>query len=205
LNYKSIKDPIEITYTVERSKFIGNIAKTNSVDEAQKFIKQISQMYNNATHNCWAYKVLEEGREIANYSDNNEPSGTAGKPIYGVIEKFGLLSVTIVVTRYFGGVKLGIRGLIDAYSKTAEEVVKASKVVTYEKVFIYEAKCDYSNFSFIQNLMQKQNNFKIIKQNFSDKVYFIFEVLEDNKEDVLSLIKNKVYKLNLVGNSEGTL
>jgi len=102
-------------------------------------------------------------------------------------------------------VKLGIRGLIDAYSKTAEDVVKASKVVTYEKVFIYEAKCDYSNFSFIQNLMQKQNNFKIIKQNFSDEVYFIFEVLEDNKEDVLSLIKNKVYKLNLVGNSEGTL
>jgi uncharacterized YigZ family protein len=205
LNYKSIKDPIEITYTVERSKFIGNIAKTNSVDEAQKFIKQISQMYNNATHNCWAYKVHEGGREIANYSDNNEPSGTAGKPIYGVIEKFGLLNVTIVVTRYFGGVKLGIRGLIDAYSKTAEDVVKASKVVTYEKVFIYEAKCDYSNFSFIQNLMQKQNNFKIIKQNFSDEVYFIFEVLEDNKEDVLSLIKNKVYKLNLVGNSEGTL
>ncbi|ABX32116.1 protein of unknown function UPF0029 [Petrotoga mobilis SJ95] len=205
MNYKSIKDPIEITYTVERSKFIGNIAKTNSVDEAQKFIKQISQMYNNATHNCWAYKVHEGGREIANYSDNNEPSGTAGKPIYGVIEKFGLLNVTIVVTRYFGGVKLGIRGLIDAYSKTAEDVVKASKVVTYEKVFIYEAKCDYSNFSFIQNLMQKQNNFKIIKQNFSDEVYFIFEVLEDNKEDVLSLIKNKVYKLNLVGNSEGTL
>lgn len=205
MNYKSIKDPIEITYTVERSKFIGNIAKTNSVDEAQKFIKQISQMYNNATHNCWAYKVHEGGREIANYSDNNEPSGTAGKPIYGVIEKFGLLNVTIVVTRYFGGVKLGIRGLIDAYSKTAEEVVKASKVVTYEKTFIYEAKCDYSNFSFIQNLMQKQNNFKIIKQNFSDEVYFIFEVLEDNKEDVLSLIKNKVYKLNLVGNSEGTL
>ncbi|MBL5981438.1 hypothetical protein NAAC61_04875 [Petrotoga sp. 8T1HF07.NaAc.6.1] len=205
MNYKSIKDPIEITYTVERSKFIGNIAKTNSVDEAQKFIKQISQMYNNATHNCWAYKVHEGGREIANYSDNNEPSGTAGKPIYGVIEKFGLLNVTIVVTRYFGGVKLGIRGLIDAYSKTAEDVVKSSKVVTYEKVFIYEAKCDYSNFSFIQNLMQKQNNFKIIKQNFSDEVYFIFEVLEDNKEDVLSLIKNKVYKLNLVGNSEGTL
>lgn len=205
MNYKSIKDPIEITYTVERSKFIGNIAKTNSVDEAQKFIKNISQMYNNATHNCWAYKVHEGGREIANYSDNNEPSGTAGKPIYGIIEKFGLLNVTIVVTRYFGGVKLGIRGLIDAYSKTAEDVVKSSKVVTYEKVFIYEAKCDYSNFSFIQNLMQKQNNFKIIKQNFSDEVYFIFEVLEDNKEDVLSLIKNKVYKLNLVGNSEGTL
>jgi uncharacterized YigZ family protein len=203
LNYKSIKDPIEVTYTVERSKFIGNIAKVNSVDEAQKFIKEISQRYNNATHNCWAYKVHEKGRGIANYSDNNEPSGTAGKPIYGVIEKFGLSNVAIVVTRYFGGVKLGIRGLIDAYSKTAKEVVKASKVVTYEKTFIYEAKCDYSNFSFIQNLMQKQNNFKIIEQNFSDEVYFIFEVLVHNQEDVLSLIKNKVYNLNFIGNSEG--
>jgi len=203
LNYKSIKDPIEVTYTVERSKFIGNIAKVNSIDEAQKFVKEISKRYNNATHNCWAYKVHEEGREISNYSDNNEPSGTAGKPIYGVIEKFGLSNVALVVTRYFGGVKLGIRGLIDAYSKTAEEVVKASKVVTYEKTFIYEAKCDYSNFSFIQNLMQKQNNFKIIEQNFSDEVYFIFEVLEHNQEDVLSLIKNKVYNLNFIGNSEG--
>jgi len=202
LNYKSIKDPIEISYTVERSKFIGNIAKVNSINDAQKFIKEISQRYNNATHNCWAYKVLEEGREIANYSDNNEPSGTAGKPIYGVIEKLGLSNVAIVVTRYFGGVKLGIRGLIDAYSKTAEEVVNASKVVTYEKAFIYEVKCDYSNFSFIQNLMQKQNNFKITEQKFSDEVYFIFQVLEHNKDNVLSLIKNKVYNLNFVGNSE---
>jgi len=205
LSYKSIKDPIEVTYTIERSKFIGSISKVNSIDEAQKFIKEVSQRYGNATHNCWAYKVYEEGREIANYSDNGEPSGTAGKPIYGVIEKFELSNVAIVVTRYFGGVKLGIRGLIDAYSKTAEEVVKGSKVVAYEKTSIYEAKCDYSNFSFIQNLMQKQNNFKITKQQFSDEVYFTFETLEHNKDDVLSLLKNKVYYLNFVGNSEGIL
>lgn len=202
IRYKSIIEPKEVKLNIERSEFIGNVQKVDTSESAQEFIKEISQKYINATHNCWAYKVYENEREIFNYSDNGEPSGTAGKPIFGVIEKYGLSNIAIVVTRYFGGVKLGIRGLIDAYSSTAEEAVKKSKVVNYHKTSIYEVECDYSQFSEIERLTRKIYDFKIIDQNFGVDVHFTFEIPEENKAKILKIFENKVNKIKFLLSGE---
>lgn len=92
-----------------------------SEDEAREFLAKISSQYRDATHNCRAY-ILSDGTEYS--SDDGEPSGTAGKPILNAIKHSGLVNVIVVVTRYFGGVKLGVRGLIDAYGETAAKALE---------------------------------------------------------------------------------
>ncbi|MGB4096154.1 MAG: YigZ family protein, partial [Acetomicrobium sp.] len=104
----------KVELTIRRSRFIGHLRVAGSVEEAKKIIREISKEHSNATHNCWAYKVGVDFPQ-KHYSDGGEPSGTAGKPILGEIERANLTNAVIVVTRYFGGIKLGVRGLIEAY------------------------------------------------------------------------------------------
>jgi len=114
--------------TITRSRFIGSLFPVNSPEQAREFIYTVSKKYHDSSHNCWAYIVGLDG-EMSHSSDAGEPSGTAGKPILGVLQKNDLTNAVIVVSRYFGGVKLGIRGLIEAYRDTASNVVKTAKIV----------------------------------------------------------------------------
>jgi uncharacterized YigZ family protein len=205
MKYLSIKDSKEISINIERSIFIGNAQKVNTIEEAQNYIKYITQKYNNATHNCWAYKVGDGNQEFFHYSDNGEPSGTAGKPIYGIIEKYNLFNVAIVVTRYFGGVKLGIRGLIDAYSSCAEEVVKNSRLTKFETTFIFEVRCSYSNYSQILRLISQESGIYLSFQEFLEDVFFRIEIIESTKERVLPIIENNSQEITFIGTSEREL
>ncbi|AEX85470.1 uncharacterized protein, YigZ family [Marinitoga piezophila KA3] len=186
--YYSILKPVEVSIKIKRSEFIGNIKKVNSEEEAKAFIKEISSKYKNATHNCWAYKISENK---FNYSDDGEPSGTAGKPIFGKIEKFNLSNVAIVVTRYFGGVKLGVRGLIDAYSETAEKVIIESKIAKYIDLKIYNVITDYSKYAEIERLLKRLNGWKIINNTFTDKVSFEIAIEEEYEKDIVSILSQK--------------
>ena len=105
---------------VKRSEFIANISPCHSEKEARAFIARVSSQHRDATHNCRAF-VLADGTEYS--SDDGEPSGTAGKPILNAIKRAGLVNAVVVVTRYFGGVKLGVRGLIDAYGGVTEKAL----------------------------------------------------------------------------------
>lgn len=205
MKYLSIKDSKEISINIERSIFIGNAQKVNTLEEAQNFIRSITQKYNNATHNCWAYKIVDGNQELFHYSDNGEPSGTAGKPIFGIIEKYNLLNVVIVVTRYFGGVKLGIRGLIDAYSICTEEVIKNSKLSEYETTFIYKVRCNYSSYSQILRLISQETGLYFLNQEFLEDVSFRIEIIESLKEKVLPIIENYSQEISFVGISEREL
>ena len=106
---------------VKRSEFIANVSPCHSEEEARAFIAQVSSQHRDATHNCRAF-ILADGTEYS--SDDGEPSGTAGRPILNAIKRAGLVNAVVVVTRYFGGVKLGVRGLIDAYGETAEKALE---------------------------------------------------------------------------------
>jgi uncharacterized YigZ family protein len=205
MKYLSIKDSKEISINIERSTFIGNAQKVNTLEEAHNFIRSITQKYNNATHNCWAYKIVDGNQELFHYSDNGEPSGTAGKPIFGIIEKYNLLNVVIVVTRYFGGVKLGIRGLIDAYSICTEEVIKNSKLSEYETTFIYKVRCNYSSYSQILRLISQETGLYFLNQEFLEDVSFRIEIIESLKEKVLPIIENYSQEISFVGISEREL
>jgi len=205
MKYRSIKESQETSINIERSIFIANAQKVNTLEEAQNFIKVITQKYNNATHNCWAYKILDGDQELFHYSDNGEPSGTAGKPIYGTIEKFDLSNVAIVVTRYFGGVKLGIRGLIDAYSTCAEELIKNSKLAEYETTYIYAVRCDYSDYSQILRLISKEPGIYFLDQKFTEDVFLKIEIIESYKEKILPIIESKLQEISFVRTSEREL
>lgn len=129
-SYKTIKESSQAEIKIQRSKFIASAFHCQSREEAEAKIAEIAREYHDATHNCFAYRIYsQDGSEIFRYSDAGEPSGTAGKPIYDAILFFDLYDSCIVVTRYFGGVKLGTGGLARAYRDASRAVLEKSKTV----------------------------------------------------------------------------
>lgn len=143
--YRSSKEEI----LIEKSRFIGYGKGVKTENEALEFIKTISKRHYDATHNVWAY-IFGENAEIQRYSDDGEPSGTAGIPVLEVLKKEGITNAVLVVTRYFGGIKLGAGGLVRAYTKCAAAAVKSSGVLC-RKIFIpLQITVDYSFIGKLQ-------------------------------------------------------
>nr|WP_321501217.1 YigZ family protein [uncultured Dethiosulfovibrio sp.] len=128
-----------------RSQFIATVTPASTPEEAKSSIEAISKKYSDARHNCWAYRVGYPDT-VDHFSDDGEPSGSAGRPILGAILKANLFDLALVVTRYFGGVKLGVRGLIDAYSISAEEALglcqRDERIVTVP----FKFSCTYDRY-----------------------------------------------------------
>jgi uncharacterized YigZ family protein len=116
---------------IKRSLFIGCLCPCRGGEEVRSILADVESRYRDATHHCWAYRLGPEP-EIEHSSDDGEPAGTAGKPILSAIKQSMMLNVIVIVTRYFGGIKLGVRGLIEAYGQTAASVVE--KVVPVVRV-----------------------------------------------------------------------
>lgn len=147
---KTAKQPAEYKETIQRSKFIGHIIPVKSLEQAREVIGSISSKYRDSTHTCWAYVVgLKD--ILYHSSDAGEPSGTAGKPIENVLRKYNLTNVVITVSRYYGGVQLGIRGLIDAYSHIAEETVKAASLTQSVQKDFFEIELSYKRLEKLKN------------------------------------------------------
>ena len=126
MEYKTIARRCESRFIEKKSEFIGYLCPVQTEEQAVAFIEEIRAMHRKATHNCYAY-ILRENN-AARHSDDGEPGGTAGVPIYEVLRKEGLTDVCCVVTRYFGGVLLGAGGLVRAYTKGAKDAVDAAQI-----------------------------------------------------------------------------
>lgn len=133
---------IDVEQTIRKSRFIGSIRTVLSAEEASSLIKSFSTLYPKAAHYCWAYRIGINS-PLEHSSDAGEPTGTAGRPILGTLKRHSLNNTLLVVTRYFGGVKLGVRGLIDAYSETAELAVTMAESVEMELHNLLELSCAY--------------------------------------------------------------
>lgn len=142
--YKTIKGFASDSFVEKKSEFIGYISPVSSEEEAQSFISEIKKKHPDATHNCYAY--ILQGTEIARFSDDGEPSGTAGMPMLEVIKREGLTGVCVVVTRYFGGILLGAGGLVRAYTKGAKIAIDAAQVCTFVPFCEFTLNCDYSDY-----------------------------------------------------------
>lgn len=138
-------------FTEKRSRFIGYVRPVGSEQEALDFIAEIKSKHWDAKHNVYAY-CLREGN-LCRYSDDGEPSGTAGMPVLGVIQKNGLTDCAIVVTRYFGGILLGGGGLVRAYSHAAAIGVNAAGIAVMRMCAIGHLCCDYNQYGRIQSLI----------------------------------------------------
>ena len=147
--YYSIKEPVETEFTEQKSRFICNAAPVKSAEEAMEFVRRCAQNFPGAHHNCYAYVITPSGSE-QKMSDGHEPQGTAGMPILEVIKRKGLTDCVFVVSRYFGGIKLGANGLIGAYTRSAADAAEAATVVKFvesQEITVY---VDYSSYKKAQ-------------------------------------------------------
>lgn len=171
-SYKTLAKPHSTSLTIERSRFIAHGAVVTTVEEARSFIASIQEEYRDATHNCWAYRTGAPGPETEYFSDAGEPPGTAGRPILGVIKSNDLHNCAIVVTRYFGGRKLGIPGLIKAYSQAAQQLVDEAGVGQRIVACRVRAVCDYPNLNRVEHLLRGLG--AVIEDRvFTDKVELV--------------------------------
>ena len=149
--YKTVSAPGDAFLVEKKSKFISNVRPVTSEQEALEFLQAMRSEYSDATHNVYAY-VIDENN-IFRYSDDGEPSGTAGMPVLDTIRKEGLVDVAVVVTRYFGGTLLGTGGLVHAYGAAARMGLENAGIVTRILCDIVSAKVDYTMVGKMQHLI----------------------------------------------------
>ena len=162
--YLTVARLSEGLYKEKMSKFISFAVPVSTLDEAKEAIARYQKEYYDARHVCWAY-MLGAARTEYRVNDNGEPSGTAGKPILGQINSFGLTNVLIVVVRYFGGIKLGTSGLIEAYRAAAADAIRAIEIV---ECLVEEDVRIFFEYPFMNDVMRivKEENATIISQYF---------------------------------------
>jgi uncharacterized YigZ family protein len=176
---------------IKNSVFISHLNNVETFEDAKKYISKINIDYKDATHNCWGY-IIGKSAENFHSSDAGEPSGTAGKPILNTLQKYNTTNIVAVVTRYYGGVKLGVRGLIDAYSESVEEGLKNSKLIKIVELQNYKINLSYDKFETVKyNLISMGVEVKDIE--YTDSIKLIGEI-EKNKasksESYLIELKN---------------
>lgn len=193
-SYYTVKQGGTHEINIQKSRFIGHIARVSSEEEAQSFIQSIKKKYHDATHNCTAY-LIGEHDQIQKANDDGEPSGTAGIPMLEVLKKLSLKNTVIVVTRYFGGIKLGAGGLIRAYSRATSETIKTIGIVKCELMQIVSVVIDYQQHGKIENHLH-QNGFIIEEVTFLEKVTLRVLVplqdLESFKTDLVNITSNQI-------------
>lgn len=173
---------------VNKSRFIGYASPINSEDEAIDFINQIKKKHADATHNVYAY-VYGDNSNIQRFSDDGEPSGTAGIPVLNLIKLEDLKNIVVVVTRYFGGVLLGAGGLARAYSKSAKIGIDSAIIVDKILYCDVNVEIDYTLLGKLENELSK-NNYLIKNKLFNEKVNLNILCVEEDVEKLKSLILN---------------
>ena len=182
MEFRTIKEDGQVQEEIKKSRFICHAKRVYSEEEAREFITAIKKEHYKATHNCSAF-IIGEHSEVKRTSDDGEPSGTAGVPMLGVLENHNLTNICVVVTRYFGGIKLGAGGLIRAYAGSVALAVKEIGIIEIkEQVGIaiqmsYTQYQEYSNFLKAHNLME-------LDTNFTDQVDTMIYVDKEEKENI---------------------
>lgn len=190
--YKTLQETSQGLYKEKGSKFIAIAAPIGSLDEVRSQLEMLRKQYHDARHHCYAYRLGEEPYEIR-YNDDGEPSGTAGKPIFGQIQSFGLTNVLIVVVRYFGGVKLGTGGLIQAYKTAAKDAIENGKIITKIWTGKLEIRFNYLQMNDVMHII-KEENLRIISQDSGEQLSILLEIRKGNIEAV----KRKFYSLEAI-------
>lgn len=153
--YQTVAQSTSHEIVIERSRFIGHCKEITTEEAAKTFVTEIRALHPQATHNCYAYRIGNSERPIEYFNDHGEPSGTAGKPILGAIQRLNLTNTVVVVTRYFGGKKLGVRGLIEAYGQTATRVLEIAGVMTKIPKFTATLVYSYSEHALILHRLER--------------------------------------------------
>jgi uncharacterized YigZ family protein len=167
--------------TIQKSRFIGYVRRTETEEAAQAFIQEIKKKHHDATHNCSAYMIGAHD-QIQKANDDGEPSGTAGIPMLEVLKKQGLKDTAVVVTRYFGGIKLGAGGLIRAYGSTTSQAIRTTGIVKRQLMQGFSITADYTMLGKLEN--ELRNSAHILEGiNYMEQVDFSVYVKKGNEQN----------------------
>ncbi len=192
--YKTLKDFGEKEIIIKKSRFIGRALPVSTEEEALAFIQKIRKTYPTATHHCYAY-IIGKNSGIMRYSDDGEPSGTAGIPMMEVLKMRQTVNVVVVVTRFFGGVLLGAGGLVRAYTQGCTEALNAAEIVVMEKSLKAAIDLPYGLWDKVQYEMGKEP-VEVAEVDYGEQVTCYFHIRERDL---------KAFEKALTRWSEGTL
>ena len=185
-NYTTVKGYGEREIVISKSRFIAYVDRAETEEEALAFIDKIKKLHPNATHNCSCYMVGEHDN-IQKANDDGEPSGTAGVPMLEVLKKQGLKDTVVVVTRYFGGIKLGGGGLIRAYGKATTEGIDAAQVVERKVHHLMQVTADYVWLGKLENEI-RQSDYALQEISYGEGVDIFVHVLAEQEQDFIDWI-----------------
>ncbi len=193
--FKTISNDSIAEIVEKKSKFIANIFYVETQEEAEEKIKEIKKKYFDARHNCFAYSIFTKDMTIERFSDDGEPSGTAGAPMLNILTSQNLRNIVVIVTRYFGGILLGTGGLVRAYTGAVQEALKNVEII--EKYLGLEVKLEvsYPNLEKLKYYL-KQNEIKILSTEYLENTKVLVEMSEE-KLDILLKNRNEL-NFNLI-------
>ena len=187
---KTIAKEIVIEFEERKSKFIGYAKPVFNKKEAEDFIEMIKKRHSDATHNVPAYRVMEENREYFKFSDDGEPQNTAGKPVAEILNVLDVYNVVIVVTRYFGGIKLGAGGLVRNYAKASKLAVEAAEVIEFKKKKEILLDFGYGKIDDVERVLSL-NNCEILYKNYEERVTYrvlVTDEVENSLREINSIL-----------------
>ena len=201
--YKTVRKQAEAVQVIDKSRFIAHVCPVESREEADAFLAEIREKYKDATHNVPAM-VIGDKSQIQWASDDGEPQGTSGAPMVQMMVKEGLTNLIVVVTRYFGGIKLGTGGLVRAYTSSAKLGLEAAGVCSVREMVELTVKIDYPYLAKIQNLASEQldleeadregeenlSNFRIANIQYTDKIDMQIQTFPGSLKNVELLFQN---------------
>ncbi|ASJ03766.1 thymidylate synthase [Thermococcus profundus] len=190
MGYKTIRGVGTAQLIVKKSVFIGYASPANTEEEARGFIGKIKAHHSDATHNVSAY-LINDGKNFAvRYDDDGEPKGSAGKPVLKVIQNRGLSNVVVVVTRYFGGIKLGYGGLVKAYSDAASLAIENAGIVEVHETERFEVAFPYNLFHKVRSTIE-ENGGRVVGEEYGELVKFTVETRKGEAEPLMELLTEK--------------
>lgn len=182
--YKTIDNPGEETLFKEKnSKFFGYAFPVKNEDEVKTILEQVKKQHYSARHWCYAFQTGTGKNIYFRASDDGEPSNSAGMPIYGQIQSFDVTDILVVVVRYFGGVKLGVGGLIQSYKTSAQLALEASEIIEKTIDAEYIVQCEYKDLNKVMRVI-KEKNINVIQQQMELNCIFYIAVRLQEAEDV---------------------
>ncbi|WP_027878738.1 MULTISPECIES: IMPACT family protein [Mesoflavibacter] len=195
--YKTIVKPNdEVLFKDKNSKFFGYAFPVKNEDEVKAHIENLKKQHHSARHWCYAYQIgFEEPNLIYRANDDGEPNNSAGMPIYGQIQSFEVTNVLIVVVRYFGGVKLGVGGLINAYKTTAQMALETCKIVTKTINVDFVITFDYKNMNKVMRVI-KEKNLNITNQKLELDCQITISVRKKDASTIASIFEN-IYEVEI--------
>ena len=185
--YKTIQKEAEATQIIERSRFIAHVKPVETREEADEFIAEIKAKYRDATHNVPAM-VIGDKSQIQWASDDGEPQGTSGAPMVQMLVKREITNIVVVVTRYFGGIKLGTGGLVRAYTSSAQLALGEAGICAVMEMCSIEAEIDYTYLSKFQKL--DGTDFDITNLEYGEKVTITLQTEAEKEDAIKGLISN---------------